>query len=61
MAEKVKVTLVKSGINRLGTHRRTLKALGFTKINQSRVHEVTPQVKGMLDQVGYLVRIEKAE
>lgn len=61
MAEKVKVTLVRSGINRLSSHRRTLKALGFTKLNQTRVHEVTPQIKGMLDQVGYLVRIEKAD
>lgn len=61
MAEKVKVTLVRSGINRLGTHRRTLKALGISRMNQSRVHEVSPQIKGMLDQVGYLVRVEKAE
>jgi len=61
MAEKVKVTLVRSGINRLARHRRTLKALGFTKLNQTRVHELTPQIKGMLDQVGYLVRIEKAD
>ncbi len=61
MADKVKVTLVRSGINRLGTHRRTLKALGFSKLNQSRVHEVTPQIKGMLDQIGYMVRVEKAD
>jgi len=61
MADKVKVTWVRSGINRLEAHKRTLRALGFTRLHQSRVHEVTPQIKGMLDQVGYLCRIEKAD
>lgn len=61
MAEKVKVTWVRSGINRLQRHRRTLKALGFTRLNQTREHTLTPQVKGMLDQVGYLCRVEKSE
>lgn len=59
MAETVKVTWVKSGINRLGTHCRTLKALGFTRLNQTRVHVMTPQLAGMLKQVGYLVKVEK--
>jgi large subunit ribosomal protein L30 len=59
MSEKVKVTWVKSGINRLERHRKTLRALGFTHLNQSTVHEMTPQIKGMLDQVGYLCKIEK--
>ncbi len=61
MGEKVKVTWVRSGINRLGTHKRTLRALGFRHMNQTKVHEMTPQIKGMLDQVGYLCRIEKTE
>ena len=58
MAEKVKVTWVKSGINRKEVHRRTLRALGFTHLNQTREHVLTPQVKGMLKQVAYLCRIE---
>jgi large subunit ribosomal protein L30 len=61
MAEKVKITWVKSGINRLHKHRRTLRALGFTHLNQSKVHVLTPQIKGMLDQVGYLCKVEKVE
>ncbi len=59
MAETVKVTWVVSGINRSGVHRRTLKALGFTHLNQTREHVVTPQLNGMLHQVGYLCKIEK--
>jgi large subunit ribosomal protein L30 len=61
MAEKVKITWVKSGINRSHEHRRTLRALGFTHLNQTKVHTLTPQIKGMLDQVGYLCKVEKVE
>jgi large subunit ribosomal protein L30 len=61
MAEKVKVTWVKSGINRLERHRKTLRALGFTHLNQTKEHELTPQIKGMLAQVGYLCKVEKVK
>jgi large subunit ribosomal protein L30 len=61
MAEKVKITWVKSGVNRSSEHRRTLKALGFTKLNQTKEHELTPQLQGMLRQVGYLCKIEKLQ
>jgi large subunit ribosomal protein L30 len=57
--ETVKVTWVRSGINRQSTHRSTMKALGFTKLNQTREHVLTPQIAGMLRHVGYLVRVEK--
>jgi large subunit ribosomal protein L30 len=59
MAEKVRVTWIKSGINRQSEHRRTLRALGFTHLNQVREHELTPQIEGMLRQVGYLCKVEK--
>ncbi|MBX7246510.1 MAG: 50S ribosomal protein L30 [Candidatus Sumerlaeaceae bacterium] len=60
-AKKVKITWVKSGINRLKEHRSTLKALGFTHLNQTRLHERTPQIDGMLRQVGYLLNIEEVK
>lgn len=59
MTDKVKVTWIRSGINRKDVHRRTLRALGFTRLNQTKEHDLTPQIKGMLDQVGYLCKIEK--
>jgi large subunit ribosomal protein L30 len=58
-SETVKVTWVRSGINRIATHKKTLKALGLTHLNQSRVHTLTPQIAGMLKQVGYLIKVEK--
>lgn len=59
MSSKVKVTWVVSGINRRKEHRATLRALGFTRLNQIKEHTLTPQIEGMLKQVGYLCKIEK--
>lgn len=59
MAEKVKITWKISTINRQKQHKATMKALGFTKLNQTREHELTPQIQGMLRKVGYLCKIEK--
>lgn len=60
MSEKktVKVTLVKSPIGTKADHRATLLGLGLRKLNQSRVLEDTPAVRGMINKVAYLVRAE---
>ena len=56
---KLKVTLVKSLIDRPSYQRRTVEALGLRKMNSSRVHEVTPQIMGMVNQVQHLLNIEE--
>ena len=56
---KVKVTWIRSQANRIALHRRTLRALGFTRLNQTVEHELTPQIKGMLAQVGYMLKVEE--
>ena len=56
---KIKVTLVKSGINRPKRQKDTLKAMGFTKLNQTVEHEDTPQILGMVNVVKHLVTVEK--
>ena len=55
---RIKITQEKSKIRTLLKHRRTLQALGLRHINHSVVHEDTPQIRGMVDQVRYLVRVE---
>lgn len=55
---RIKITQEKSSIRTLLKHRRTLAALGLRRINHSVVHEDTPQIRGMVDQVRYLVRVE---
>ena len=58
--DKVKITQVKSVIDRPKRQKNTLKALGLNKINQSVVQEATPQILGMVDKVSHLVKVEEA-
>jgi len=58
---KIKITWVRSTINRKETHKRTIRALGLRKLNHSVVHEATPQILGMVRQVEHLVRVEEVE
>ena len=56
----VKITQERSKIRCIEKHKRTLAALGLRRINHSVVHEDTPQIRGMVAQVSYLVRVEPA-
>ena len=53
----IKIKQTKSGINRPERQKRTLRALGFTKMNQTLEKEETPQIKGMLRKVEHLVTV----
>jgi large subunit ribosomal protein L30 len=57
--KKIKITQVKSGIDRPERQKRTLVALGLNKMNASREVEATPQVLGMLNKVTHLVLVEE--
>lgn len=57
---KIKVTQVKSVIDRPKRQKATMHALGLRKMNRTVEHEGTPQVLGMIDRVKHLVRIEEA-
>jgi large subunit ribosomal protein L30 len=54
----VTVTLVKSPIGTRESHRATVIGLGLKKIRQSRTLEDTPAVRGMINKVSYLVKVE---
>jgi len=56
----IKVTQVGSPIGRQGYQRATLKGLGLNKMHRSRVLEDTPAVRGMIDSVRHLLRVEPA-
>jgi len=56
---KIRITQVRSGINRTKRQKDTLIAIGFTKLNQTVEHEATPQVLGMVNAVKHLVKVEK--
>jgi large subunit ribosomal protein L30 len=56
----VKITLVKSGIDRPERQKRTLRALGLGKMNRSVEKEMTPQIQGMINTVKHLVEIKES-
>mgnify|MGYP000471713304 CR=1 FL=1 len=59
MANKtVKVTQVKSAIGRLPKHRACLAGLGLRRINHTVELEDTPSVRGMINKVYYMVKVE---
>ena len=59
MANKtVKVTQVKSSIGRLPKHKATLRGLGLRRINHTVELEDTACVRGMINQVSYMVKGE---
>ena len=57
--KKIKVTLVKSPIDRPERQKQTLKALGLNKTNSSKEIEATPQILGMVRKVTHLVKVEE--
>jgi large subunit ribosomal protein L30 len=58
--KKLKVTLVKSVINCSEKHRATVRGLGLRRIRQTVELQDTPEVRGMINRVFYLVRFETA-
>ena len=52
---KLRITWVKSSIGYAEDQRRTLKALGFNRLNQSVVHSDSPSIRGMIVKVRHLV------
>ena len=58
---KIKVTQVKSVIDRSERQKRTMIALGLKKMNASVEVEATPQIVGMVNKVSHLVQVEELE
>jgi large subunit ribosomal protein L30 len=57
----LKITLKKSVIGRLKSHRRTVQSLGLRKINHSVIHDDNPSIRGMVKKISYLLEVENIE
>jgi len=55
---KITVTQIRSQIRHQVQHKRIVKALGLGRIGKSRVHEDNPVVRGMIEKVRFLVKVE---
>ena len=56
---KVRITQVRSAINRPQRQKLTLLALGIKKLHNPKEHEATPQVLGMIEKVKHLLKVEE--
>jgi len=54
----IKVTLVKSPIGTKQSHRATVRGLGLRKINSFSILNDTPEIRGMVNKINYLVKCE---
>ena len=55
---KLRITWVKSGIGHTEVQKRTLKALGLHRLNQSVTHHDSVSIRGMINKVRHLVKVE---
>ncbi len=56
--KKIKITQVKSIINRHISQKRTVAALGLHRISHSVIHDASPQILGMVNKIKHLVKTE---
>lgn len=59
MENKLKVTLVKSKIGSTKRIRATLTGLGLTRTNKTIIRKDTPEIRGMINKVQHLVKVEE--
>jgi large subunit ribosomal protein L30 len=60
-AKKIQITLIRSTIGRKPEHRRTVRALGLRKINQTVEKEVNPGILGMVRSVSFLLDVKEID
>jgi large subunit ribosomal protein L30 len=61
MAQNLKITLVRSPIDRPKTQKATVKGLGLRKLNHSVIREDTDSIRGMVRKIQHLVTVEPAD
>ncbi|BDG45565.1 MULTISPECIES: 50S ribosomal protein L30 [Parageobacillus] len=61
MAKKLAITLTRSVIGRPQDQRITVKTLGLRKLHQTVVHNDNPAIRGMINKVAHLVKVQEIE
>ena len=61
MPEQVRITYYRSVIGRVDKQKRIIRALGFKRLNQSRIVNWHPTIQGMVNKVSHLVKVEALE
>ena len=58
---KLKITQIRSAIDRKFDQKQTVRALGIRRLQGTDVHEDTPQIRGMIAKVSHLLRVEEVK
>jgi large subunit ribosomal protein L30 len=61
MAKEIRITQIRSTIDAVPKHKLTIQALGFHRTYQTLVKKDTPQIRGMIQQVRHLVKVEEVK
>ncbi|HOK23183.1 MAG TPA: 50S ribosomal protein L30 [Candidatus Hydrothermia bacterium] len=62
MSQKLlKIKQIRSSIDVNKNHKLTLRALGLGELGKSKIHRDTPEIRGMIKQVEYLLKVEEVE
>lgn len=59
--KKIRITQIRSGIDRPERQKRTLEALGLKRMHQTVEKEATPQILGMVRKIGHLLKVEEVK
>lgn len=59
MAKQLKITLVHSPIGAIPKQRATVKALGFHKVYQTKLHQDNSAIRGMIQKINHLIKVEE--
>ena len=59
MAEKLRITLVKSPIGAVPKHRKTVEAMGLTKMHKTVELPDNAATRGKIQQIGYMLKVEE--
>jgi large subunit ribosomal protein L30 len=61
LSNKIKITQIASGIGSTTNQKRTLKGLGFKKLNSSKTVQDDPSIRGMIKSVRHLIKVENID
>lgn len=61
MAKKLKITQIRSIIDRPKDQKKTIEALGLGRPNYFKIHNDTPQIRGMVRKVSHLVKVDEVK
>lgn len=59
MADKLKITLVKSPIGAVPKHKKTVESMGLRKLNKTIILPDNPATRGQIQQISHLVKVEE--